>query len=117
MQSRFEYRRDLIKELNSKEIFAIGKNDERYQCVIGGYDKTSYLLFIKGIDYNQYFCCFDIKIVVHNLFKSNSICFNKSRFTLVNNDFNGYTAYCWCSFSEFDSRPLNWLNVITFDIF
>lgn len=117
MQSRFEYRRDLIKELNSKEIFAIGKNDERYQCVIGGYDKTSYLLFIKGIDYNQYFCCFDIKIVVHNLFKSNSICFNKSRFTLVNNNFNDYTAFCWCSFSDIDSLSLKNVDVIEFDIF
>lgn len=31
----------------------------------------------------------NIKIVVHNLFKS--ICFSKSRFTLVNNDFSNYS--------------------------
>lgn len=115
MQSRFEYRRNLIKQLNSKEIFAIGKNNKRYPCVIGGYDKTSYLIFIKDIDYNQHLYCYNIKLVVNNLFKS--VCFSKSRFTLVNNDFSNYTAFCWCSFSEFDSRPLNWLNVITFDIF
>lgn len=115
MQSRFERRRNLIKQLNSKKIFAIGKNDERYQCVIGGYDKTSYLLFIKDVDYNQYLYCFNIKLVINNLFKS--ICFSKSRFTLVNNDFSNYTAFCWYFFSDIDSLSLKNVDVIEFDIF
>lgn len=114
MSNNVKDRRSLIKELNSKRIYLFGKDDKKYPCIIGGYDNVGYLLYVKKVNPKHYLSCFPIKELINGLYKNKP--FMKKTFTLVNNDFGGYSSCVWLHFSEIDCIPLDGVDTLGFNI-